>query len=188
MSDHANPPPTASSSPQEGPLSLHAQVTSSILAFGAAVGVANAVALSLDGTPLNILPATISLLCDSLETVTATAMDVASVVSLVLAAPGPVNNPASTDDRDWLAFTGPWVTGTLYGVVPLGPITAIPDSNEKWFAITRGRYVGLTINSAISLNAVTGVPSGLSERFNSQAEALQHFNAALAAHAIAVFE
>ncbi|KAJ7707283.1 hypothetical protein B0H16DRAFT_1746504 [Mycena metata] len=188
----ANPPIAASSSPQppvvEGPLSLHAEVNECIHAFGAAVGAANAVALSLDSTPLNLLPLTISHLCETLEIVTKTALDISSAVSLVFAHPGPLRDPTPTGDRDWLAFTGPWVTGTLYGVVPLAPLTAIPDDHEKWFAITRGRYVGLTTNSAISLNAVTGVPSGLSDRLSSQAEALHHFNTALAAHAIAVFE
>ncbi|KAJ7018724.1 hypothetical protein C8F04DRAFT_1277240 [Mycena alexandri] len=159
MSDHANPPPTASSSPQEGPLSLHAQVTSSILA----------VTLSLDGTPLNILPATISLLCDSLE-----------------------DRHCDRYGRCFRRFpsarrTRPCEQPRLHRRQGLAGFSPGPG-NEKWFAITRGRYVGLTINSAISLNVVTGVPSGLSERFNSQAEALQHFNAALAAHAIAVFE
>ncbi|KAJ7040188.1 hypothetical protein C8F04DRAFT_1178283 [Mycena alexandri] len=181
-------PPTAASSLQppaiEGPLSLHAKVNERLLAFGAA----NAVALSLDGIPLNLLPATIWHLCETLEIVTKTAVDVSSAVSLAFAHPGPLGDPTPPGDRDWLAFTGPWVTGTLYGVVPLAPLTAIPDNNEKWFAITRGRYVGLTTNSAISLNAVTGVSSGLSNRLSSQAEALHHFNTVLAAHAIAVFE
>ncbi|KAJ7023320.1 hypothetical protein C8F04DRAFT_1193570 [Mycena alexandri] len=195
MTDLNNHPAAASSTPQtppesvsESPLSLHAQVNSSILAFGAAVGAARAIALSLEGIPLNLLPTTISLLCESLETVTETALDVSAAVSLTLAQPSAAREPASAPDRDWLASTGPWVAGTLYGVVPLGPLTAVPDRNDKWFAITRGCYVGLTTTSAISLNVVTGVPSGLSDRLNSQAEALQHFNAALSAHAIAVFE
>ncbi|KAJ6447701.1 hypothetical protein C8R45DRAFT_948410 [Mycena sanguinolenta] len=131
----------------------------------------------------------------------------------------------------FLQFRGPWIAGMLYGT---------------WFAITRGRYVGLTSkgyrpenaetptdrvgnlvselpefrenflfrgrevlralnsvfrlrvedffcryplltsNSAISLNAVTGVASGLSEKYSNQVDVLQHFNTALAVRAIAI--
>jgi hypothetical protein len=70
--------------------------------------------------------------------------------------------------------------------VPGAQLTAIPDNGEKWFAITRGRYVGLTTNSAISLAAVTGVPGALSDRCSTQTDALQHFNGALALNAVAV--
>jgi hypothetical protein len=82
----------------------------------------------------------------------------------------------------------PWLAGCLYTVMPPAPLSPSPAPNhtDKWFAITCGRYVGLTTNSAISLNAVTGVPGGLSEKLATQAEALQHFNDALAANAIAI--
>jgi hypothetical protein len=86
----------------------------------------------------------------------------------------------------FLHSSPPWIAGHLYNVVPLAPLTAIPDHGEKWFAITRGKYVGLTNNSAISLNAVTGVASGLSDRCTTQGEALQHFNDALGANAVAI--
>lgn len=111
------------------------------------------------------------------------------------AAPDPVNptasgalNPAAPTpvNSRFIRTAGPWVAGTLYGVIPHAPLTAVPDRNEKWFSITRGKYVGLTTNSAISLNAVTGVPGGLSDRCNTQAEALQHFNDALGVNAVAL--
>ncbi|KAJ7826751.1 hypothetical protein B0H13DRAFT_1918021 [Mycena leptocephala] len=81
---------------------------------------------------------------------------------------------------------GPWVAGILFTVIPRTALAAIADNGEKWFAITCGKYVGLTKNSAISLNAVTGVSTGLSEKFSSQADALNHFNAALVTGAVAV--
>ncbi|KAJ7895677.1 hypothetical protein B0H13DRAFT_2338753 [Mycena leptocephala] len=81
---------------------------------------------------------------------------------------------------------GPWVAGILFTVIPRTALAAVADNGEKWFAITRGKYVGLTKNSAISLNAVTGVSTGLSEKFSSQADALNHFNAALVTGAVAV--
>ncbi|KAJ7041692.1 hypothetical protein C8F04DRAFT_1176789 [Mycena alexandri] len=180
--DRAQPP---ADEPVQAPLSPRAQVNTAILAFGAALGAANAFALSLDGIPLNILPLTIAQLCASLEDLTVAGVEVSSAISVALAPTDPDANPAVPNDKDFLSFSAPWIAGNLYGVVPLAPLTAIPDRDEKWFAITRGRYVGLTTNSAISINAVTGVPSGLSDRCASQAEALQHFNVALAAHAVA---
>ncbi|KAJ7455966.1 hypothetical protein B0H11DRAFT_2244309 [Mycena galericulata] len=82
--------------------------------------------------------------------------------------------------------TGPWISGNLYSIIPLAPLQAIPDNGEKWFAITRGKYVGLTKNSAISLNAVSGVPGALAEKFSSQSDALEYFNGALTSGAVAV--
>ncbi|KAJ7017741.1 hypothetical protein C8F04DRAFT_1278923 [Mycena alexandri] len=189
----AQPPPdeaAEASVEAEAPLSPRAQVNQAILAFGATLGAANAIALSLEGMPLSVLPLTIAELCASLEDLTLTAVQVSSAVSIALAPAGHDDGttPAATKDKDFLSLTAPWIAGNLYGVVPQAPLTAIPDRNEKWFAITRGRYVGLTTNSAVSLNAVAGVPSGLSDRCASQAEALQHFNVALAAHAVAIFD
>ncbi|KAJ7431201.1 hypothetical protein B0H11DRAFT_2262224 [Mycena galericulata] len=97
--------------------------------------------------------------------------------------PAPAPAPALPP---FVRTTGPWIAGQLYGIPPLAPLTAVPDNGEKWFAITRGRYVGLTNNSAISLNAVTGVSGALSGRRTTQAEALAHFNSALQTGAVAV--
>ncbi|KAJ7873902.1 hypothetical protein B0H14DRAFT_3438113 [Mycena olivaceomarginata] len=95
---------------------------------------------------------------------------------------------ATAIPTDFFHSAAPWLAGRLYTVVPPAPLGPSPalDHTDKWFTITRGRYVGLTTNSAISLNAVTGVPGGLSEKLATQAEALQHFNDALAANAIAI--
>ncbi|KAJ7642977.1 hypothetical protein DFH06DRAFT_1326006 [Mycena polygramma] len=82
--------------------------------------------------------------------------------------------------------TGPWIAGYLYTVIPAERLAAIPDNNDKWFAITSGKYVGLTKNAALSLNAVVGVSNALSTSFNNQADALDHFNSALDGGAIAI--
>ncbi|KAJ7913294.1 hypothetical protein B0H13DRAFT_1873977 [Mycena leptocephala] len=71
---------------------------------------------------------------------------------------------------------GPWTAGLLYSVIPAAPLNTVPDNGGKWFAITRGKYIGLTQNSVISLNTVTRVSTGLSEKFGSQADTLNHFN------------
>ncbi|KAJ7666860.1 hypothetical protein DFH06DRAFT_1322838 [Mycena polygramma] len=81
--------------------------------------------------------------------------------------------------------TGPWIAGNLFVVVPAEPLAAVPDNNDKWFAITSGKYLGLTKNAALSLAAVVGVSNALSTLFSSQADALDHFNSALAGNAIA---
>jgi hypothetical protein len=102
------------------------------------------------------------------------------------APPQPAAQPAAASNNTFLHNTAPWLSGYLYSVVPQSPLGPIPDNGEKWFAVTRGKYVGLTKNSAISLNGVTGISTALSERFNTQAEALSHFNAALGINAVAV--
>ncbi|KAJ6494918.1 hypothetical protein DFH09DRAFT_1337560 [Mycena vulgaris] len=63
------------------------------------------------------------------------------------------------------ACRAPWVAGNLYGVVPGGPLTPVPDHSEKWYAITKGRFVGVTSSTAIADGA---------------AAALAAFNSALA--------
>ncbi|KAJ7075706.1 hypothetical protein B0H15DRAFT_956204 [Mycena belliarum] len=89
-----------------------------------------------------------------------------------------------------IGMVGPWVAGRLYGVVPQAHLTPALDASpaDKWYAITRGTYVGLTRNSAVSLHAVTGISTALSDRFTSQAEALDHFNTALDLGAIAIIQ
>jgi hypothetical protein len=88
----------------------------------------------------------------------------------------------------FIRTSGPWLAGLLFGVTPQSAIVAVPDDGGKWFAITRGRYVGLTKNSAISIHAVTGISGGLSDKCSLQAEALDHFNSALSLGAVAVIQ
>ncbi|KAJ7437058.1 hypothetical protein B0H11DRAFT_2255621 [Mycena galericulata] len=102
-------------------------------------------------------------------------------------APGPAPAPAP-NTPSFVRTTGPWVAGQLYGIPPLAPLAAVPDDGGKWFAITRGKYVGLTKNSAVSLNAVSGVSGALSDRLTTQAEALEYFNDALGKDSVAVIQ
>ncbi|KAJ6518050.1 hypothetical protein C8R47DRAFT_1062604 [Mycena vitilis] len=100
--------------------------------------------------------------------------------------PTPAPAPGTAGPAAFLRSSEPWLAGYLFNVVPAAPLSPIPDNGNKWFAITRGKYVGLTKNSAISLNAVTGVSTGLSDKFTTQDDALEHFNAALQSGAIAI--
>ncbi|KAJ7679523.1 hypothetical protein DFH06DRAFT_1316422 [Mycena polygramma] len=113
----------------------------------------------------------------------------AMLISLTPAAPAPaaaapVTAPAPTST--FIRTTGPWKAGFLYSVIPTAPLTGVPDNGGKWHAITRGKYIGLTQNAAVSLNAVTGISTGLSQKLGNQVDALNHFNAALATDSLAV--
>ncbi|KAJ7024558.1 hypothetical protein C8F04DRAFT_1270097 [Mycena alexandri] len=93
---------------------------------------------------------------------------------------------ANTPPPGFLQSEAPWKAGILYSVVPRAPLAAISDASDKWYAITRGKYVGITKNSALSVNAVIGVGSALSDRCSTLDEALDLFNSALAGNAIAI--
>ncbi|KAJ7684874.1 hypothetical protein DFH06DRAFT_1313252 [Mycena polygramma] len=112
------------------------------------------------------------------------AAGVEASAAVFLAAPASPVVPAAPSTR--FRTTGPWIAGSLYTVIPAEHLSAVPDNNDKWFAITSGKYVGLTKNTALSLNAVVGVSNALSTSFSSQADALDHFNSALDGDAIAI--
>ncbi|KAJ7917018.1 hypothetical protein B0H13DRAFT_2322797 [Mycena leptocephala] len=143
---------------------------------------------SLASSPVSELFTVLNGITIASDAVAAAAADVEAAVALATAASSPAV-PAPTPTAPavpGLRTSGPWLAGLLYAVTPLAPLTAVADNGDKWFAITRGRYVGLTKNSAISHNAVTGISSGLSDKCGSQAEALEYFNGALGVGAVVV--
>ncbi|KAJ7103987.1 hypothetical protein B0H15DRAFT_942022 [Mycena belliarum] len=113
----------------------------------------------------------------------------------VVAAPAPVVAtpvPAHTLHSGFLTW-GPWVAGALYQVTPAGPLALIAEAdlvpNEDpplWYCITRGRYVGVTLNHALALAAVTGVPRNSMKSYKSQLQAVDAFNDMLQYHMVAV--
>ncbi|KAJ7701960.1 hypothetical protein B0H17DRAFT_1242322 [Mycena rosella] len=133
-------------------------VTAALLAMNTAVSAAEAAAVSVVDSPAMTLG--LADLAAALQDVVSSAADVGTVVASAF--PPALSTPVAT--TGFVQMTGPWIAGTLYGVVPTAPLTAVPSSNKKWFAITHGKYVGLTKNSAISLNAVNGISSVLSDR------------------------
>ncbi|KAJ7169408.1 hypothetical protein C8R46DRAFT_1217109 [Mycena filopes] len=92
----------------------------------------------------------------------------------------PPPSPAPTSASQGIQHQGPWIAGALYGVVPTGPLTVIPDNGEHWYAITKGLYVGVTNSTAIADGAVTRVSDALRINYKSQADAVNAFNQALA--------
>ncbi|KAJ7811361.1 hypothetical protein B0H13DRAFT_2383927 [Mycena leptocephala] len=95
--------------------------------------------------------------------------------AIAVAAAAAATAPATAGVR----MTGPWVAGAIYGVVPAGPLAIVPDNGEKWYAITKGRYVGVTNNLAIADAAVTRVSHALRASYSSQVDAVAAFNQAL---------
>ncbi|KAJ7130578.1 hypothetical protein C8R44DRAFT_872366 [Mycena epipterygia] len=175
------PPLPAPAAPAPAPSPL-AGVNTAVLALMSAVDAASVALDAVSGSPLTLLAEHLADVSAALENVNAASAIVCAAVSLAL----PPGNIHPSLAACLCRMTGPWVAGTLYGVVPAAPLAAVPDNNEKWFAITRGTYVGLTRNSAISLNATTRIKSGLAEKCPSQGAALEHFNEALACGSISV--
>ncbi|KAJ7271703.1 hypothetical protein C8J57DRAFT_1226283 [Mycena rebaudengoi] len=121
------------------------------------------------------LTAALQALADALNATNLAGIALSDAVAVALlpppapAAPVPVVNPR-------YQLVAPWE--------PLAPV--LPDNTDKWYAITRGKYVGLTRNSAVSLAAVSGVSQGLHNHYSSQTDALNAFNEALATFAVEV--
>ncbi|KAJ7173536.1 hypothetical protein C8R46DRAFT_1031836 [Mycena filopes] len=57
----------------------------------------------------------------------------------------------------------PWVSGRLFSVVPLSPLAPVADTGETWYAVTKGRYVGVTPVNALD-NAATVRVSGAAHK------------------------
>ncbi|KAJ6544603.1 hypothetical protein DFH09DRAFT_1321806 [Mycena vulgaris] len=87
---------------------------------------------------------------------------------------------------------GPWVVGSLYQVVPTGPLIAIAeeatvvDEDRYWYCITRGRYVGVTLAHTLAVGAVSGVSRGSMKAYKTQALAVAAFNDMFAYNMIAI--
>ncbi|KAJ6525809.1 hypothetical protein DFH09DRAFT_1328827 [Mycena vulgaris] len=85
---------------------------------------------------------------------------------------------------------GPWVVGSLYVVVPTGPLlpinTGLSDEQAVWYCITRGHYVGITLSNLLALAAVVGVSASNMKGYHGQALAIAAFNEMLQYRMVAV--
>ncbi|KAJ6489314.1 hypothetical protein C8R47DRAFT_1215661 [Mycena vitilis] len=111
---------------------------------------------------------------------------VSATFSSVVLAPAPAASTAPAQANGFVRLTGPWIAGRVYSVIPTANLASVADNGGKWFSITRGKYIGLTQNSAVALTAVTGISTGLMQKFSNQTDALNNFNSALASGALAV--
>ncbi|KAJ7278656.1 hypothetical protein C8J57DRAFT_1502501 [Mycena rebaudengoi] len=81
-----------------------------------------------------------------------------------------------------LLRTGPpYEANTVYRVVPMGPLAAIlePHPAPEWYAITRGRFVGVVDQYALSQTAIASVPNAARKAYDTQALVLHVFNQAI---------
>ncbi|KAJ7139005.1 hypothetical protein C8R44DRAFT_867179 [Mycena epipterygia] len=183
--------------PDSIPTSQNSEVASALRGLTSTVAIVSAAAELISDAPVSMLGECLTDLLLAIEDMHAATTQVSKVVAAALvqpaAAPAPAPLPAPAPAPapvpmipSFAHTTGPWIAGTLYGVIPLEPLAAVLDNGEKWYAIMRGKYVGLTKNSAISLNAVTGTSSRLSDKCSSQTDALNHLNGVLATGAVLV--
>jgi hypothetical protein len=68
----------------------------------------------------------------------------------------------------------------MFSVVPPSPLTATGENNnDTWYAITRGRFVGVTPIHALDQAATLRVSGAAHRGYTTQAAAIQAFNLAL---------
>jgi hypothetical protein len=68
------------------------------------------------------------------------------------------------------------------------PIAEEDNSERLWYAITRGLYVGITLNNPLALAAVLGVSGSAMKGHKTQAKALAVFNELLAFNMVRVIQ
>ncbi|KAJ7758929.1 hypothetical protein DFH07DRAFT_772276 [Mycena maculata] len=113
-----------------------------------------------------------------------------ATAAAILAAQGAADQHGATvspaPNTQGFHTSGPWVAGNLYVVIPTAPLLPIPedpipDDQEAplWYAITRGRYIGVTLNNGLAINAVVGVRANNMKSYKTQALAISAFNEAL---------
>jgi hypothetical protein len=68
------------------------------------------------------------------------------------------------------------------------PIAEEDQSERIWYCITRGLYVGITLNNPLALAAVIGVSGGAMKGHKTQSKALAAFNELLAFNMVLVIQ
>ncbi|KAK6992843.1 hypothetical protein R3P38DRAFT_3224665 [Favolaschia claudopus] len=124
-----------------------------------------------------------------------------ALAPVVAPAPAPVLAPAPAPALaalvpvipGGLRTSGPWNVGFLYIVVPPQHLAAIPDPTPQnaeslpvWYAISKGRFVGVTLSNALALAATTGVSGASMKSHKTQVLALAAFNEALDFNSITI--
>jgi hypothetical protein len=67
----------------------------------------------------------------------------------------------------------------MFSVVPPSPLAGTGETNETWYAITRGRFVGVTNMHALDQAAIMRVSGAAHRGYTTQAAAVRAFNFAL---------
>ncbi|KAJ7021242.1 hypothetical protein C8F04DRAFT_1195722 [Mycena alexandri] len=76
---------------------------------------------------------------------------------------------------------GPFLANEVFSVTPTEPLGPIEEevAAPEWYAITRGRFVGVVDQYALSAVAISGVAHGARKAYTTQHLALAAFNQAL---------
>ncbi|KAJ7722530.1 hypothetical protein B0H16DRAFT_1737728 [Mycena metata] len=76
---------------------------------------------------------------------------------------------------------GPFTANEVFSVPPAQPLAPVDEEvpAPEWYAITRGRFVGVVDQFALSAVAISGVAHNASKAYPTQALALNAFNQAL---------
>ncbi|KAJ7481676.1 hypothetical protein FB451DRAFT_1170842 [Mycena latifolia] len=107
-------------------------------------------------------------------------------VTVVLPAPTSSVTPLPGAPTPTIHAFGPWIAGRLFSVVPPVALMAIEDSEATWYAITKGRAVGVTDLNTLDLYATSRVSGAGHKGYLTQAAALSTFNGALRAGVVQV--
>ncbi|KAJ7865253.1 hypothetical protein B0H13DRAFT_1898646 [Mycena leptocephala] len=67
--------------------------------------------------------------------------------------------------------SAPWIAGRMYAVVPLSPLAATPETEETWYSITKGRFVGVTNIHAFDQASIIRVSGAAHQAHTTQAAA-----------------
>ncbi|KAK6997416.1 hypothetical protein R3P38DRAFT_2797728 [Favolaschia claudopus] len=77
-----------------------------------------------------------------------------------------------------LRTDGPFLANEVFSVAPTSPLQAVPEETpaKEWYAVFRGRFVGVVNQYALADFAVAGVGQGARKMYDTQSEALAAFN------------
>ncbi|KAJ7033982.1 hypothetical protein C8F04DRAFT_1260479 [Mycena alexandri] len=81
---------------------------------------------------------------------------------------------------------GPWISGRFFSVLPPSPLAPITDLDQTWYAVIKGRYVGVTPDNALDGAATVRVSGAGHKGYTTQAAALTAFNRALEGNLVVV--
>ncbi|KAJ6488308.1 hypothetical protein C8R47DRAFT_1216112 [Mycena vitilis] len=101
------------------------------------------------------------------------------------APPPPARNPGAGLPAPLVALlrdeAGPFLANEVFSVTPTEPLAAVEEEvpAPEWYAITRGRFVGVVDQFALSHVAISGVAHGARKAYTTQGLALAAFNQAL---------
>ncbi|KAJ7081099.1 hypothetical protein C8R43DRAFT_1143017 [Mycena crocata] len=96
----------------------------------------------------------------------------------------PASRPGATLPaalQEFLRSEGPFLANEVYITVPTAPLEPIEKEvpTPEWYAITRGRFVGVVDEYALTETAISGVAHCARKSYTSQQLAITAFNKAL---------